>query len=268
MAIEKRLRRENSRRRYVIVSCSVSCGSRGGNPSSSSAFDESKYQKYSACSTSFGATGDALPQFLNTDSIIDRTRHREFLRHLEHRRRDAASRSSRPKNCGKRHVRRTEQDTFPDACPFSTACDECRRRVACIDKIQARRSACTGSFGRENRAPVFVELSRSSSGPSSSDGFMITSLLSVAVEILECRSLLVILRRVICPTRNHIDRLRKRLVEDLLVLADGDRPARRREHHRLTPASFAASHRIRVPSTWILFIAAASSLSRETLPAR
>src|SRR5437870_1954463 len=55
--------------RYPIVLLRVSCGSRGEKPNSSTAFDESKYQKYSACSTSFGSIGDVLPQFLKTELI-------------------------------------------------------------------------------------------------------------------------------------------------------------------------------------------------------
>src|SRR5215217_125719 len=57
-------------RRYPIVSLRVSCGSRGEKPNSSVAFEESKYQKCSACSTSFGSIGDVLPQFVKTELIM------------------------------------------------------------------------------------------------------------------------------------------------------------------------------------------------------
>ena len=71
----------------------------GVKPSSSSAFDESKYQKYSACSTSFGITGDGLPQFLNTELIMLEPAIASFFGTLSIGADTPESRSSRPKNC-------------------------------------------------------------------------------------------------------------------------------------------------------------------------
>ena len=51
-------------RKYLIVSCKVSCGSRVVKFNSSSAFAESKYQKYSPISTSDASNGAGLFQFL------------------------------------------------------------------------------------------------------------------------------------------------------------------------------------------------------------
>ena len=86
-------------RSHEIVSCKVSCGSRGKKPSWSIAFVESKYQKHSACSTSLGITGDGRPQCLYTEAIMLEPAIANFFGTFIDGAETPLSLSSRPKNC-------------------------------------------------------------------------------------------------------------------------------------------------------------------------
>ena len=137
-------------RRYAIVSCKVSCGSRGVKFNSSSAFVGIEIPEIFAPVRLLSAEpAKFVPVFENRINKI-RAGHRQFFRHAKHRRGNArqvfpAARKI-PRNV---HIRRAEQIFFLMSSLFQRV-DKSRRRIARINKIQTARRRVSEFCAREN----------------------------------------------------------------------------------------------------------------------